>query len=303
VIWYRVRTVIRSWAIVIIVLLLHGALVYLLLVEFTKHESQLPAQRIVESAPVYFTNDEPTTVPMANKPKPIPAQPDPLIQQSSSVLRTTADRQKPEPIKPEPLQQETPPQKDLLFASLYQKETEPDVTEDTETTDNMAPEPEPEPEESPITDPLTIINEVDKKVLTPDSIAPKKVSRPPLDVATDDIPIAFEGSVHTTQLSARDSLFHTFIKAVNTALYKSMSESTPPFTPGIQPVAVRMVIVRTGRLAQRPTIIRSTGNPTRDAWYVDAIVRASASFPPIPDGLHLPFAEMIFKEGSRGGKL
>jgi hypothetical protein len=299
VIWYRVRTVIRSWTIVILVLLLHGALVYLLLVEFTKDGSQLPAQRIIESAPVYFTNDDPTAS---------------LMQTSSSVLRTTADRptdeQKTEPIqKPSSsaeatADREMPLQKDLLFASLYQKETEPDETEDTDASDAIAPEPEPEPEESPITDPLTVVQEQEKKdkVLTPDSIAPKKVSKTPLDVATDDIPIAFEGSVHTTQLSARDSLFHTFIKAVNTALYKSMSESTPPFTPGIQPVAVRMVIVRTGRLAQRPTIIRSTGNPTRDAWYIDAIVRASASFPPIPDGLHLPFAEMIFKEGSRNSR-
>jgi hypothetical protein len=294
VIWYRVRTVIRSWVIVIIVLLLHGALVYLLLVEFTKHGSQTPAQRIVESAPVYFTNNDPTAMPVANKP--MLAQPDPLDQQQMQQAPQKTESTPPS----EPLQSDPPLQKDLLFASLYQKETEQDETEDTDTTDNMAPEPEPEPEESPIVDPLTIINEVDKKVLTPDSIAPKKVSRPPLDVATDDIPIAFEGSVHTTQLSARDSLFHTFIKAVNTALYKSMSESTPPFTPGIQPVAVRMVIVRTGRLAQRPTIVRSTGNHARDAWYIDAIVRASAAFPPIPDALHLPFAEMIFKEGSRG---
>lgn len=292
-VWYRVRTVIRSWTIVIIVLLLHGALVYLLLVEFTKHGSQLPAQRIVESAPVYFTNEGPETPPVSTPPQQL--QPDPLNQQPTST------QQKTEPvIKPEPLQPETPQQKDLLFASLYQKETEPEETEDADTTDLMAQEPEPEPEESPIADPLTIINEVDKKVLTPDSIAPKKVKKQPVDVATDDIPIAFEGSVHTTQLSARDSLFHTFIKAVNTAIYKSMLESTPPFTPGIQPIAVRMVIVRTGRLAQRPTIMRSSGNQTRDAWYIDAIQRASASFPPIPEALHLPFAEMIFKEGTRG---
>jgi hypothetical protein len=289
VVWYRVRNAIRSWAIFIIVLIVHGIMIYLLLVELVgRKKFNTQHERIVESTPVYFTNDAPAA--------------------SSSALQATADRptqQEMETLDKSELKPESeqPLKKDeLLFASLYQKATEPDETETENATDSALPEPEPEKQESPIADPLTLVREQEtkEKPLTPDSIAPKKVSKPPKDVVTDDeIPMAFEG-VHTTQLSTRDSLFHTFIKAVNTSLYAAIKDGTPPFTPGIQPIVIRLVIVRTGKLAQRPTVVRSSGNASRDAWYIDAIIRASASFPTIPDALRLPFAEMYFKEGSKG---
>ncbi len=291
-VWYRVRNFARSWCILIIVLLLHGALLYVLLQKLAQQGLPLPPQnRIIESAPVFIMDSSAPSTPTitSHPPKPIESEftscPfDPIVK-----------------LDPIPSPEKPPQHKDeMLFASLYQKANAPDETKTVDATDWASPEPEPE--ESPIVDPLTIINEVEKKerLLTPDSIAPQKVVTPPVGVATDDIPMAFEGGVHTTQLSARDTLFHAFIKTVNTALYTSMREGTPPFSPGVQPLVIRMVIVRTGRLAQRPTIVRSSGNINRDVWYVDAIVRASASFPPIPEALHLPFAEMMFKEGTRG---
>ncbi len=287
--WYRIRNTVRSWSILIIVLMMHGLLMYLLLVELTgERRSGTPQERIIESAPVYFM---PNTQTAATQP-----------QQPMTVAQDEPPQNQHDQPNPEPQQQpEKPPKDEMLFASLYQKATEPEETETIDASDQDLPEPEPEKTESPITDPLTLVREEEKKEkpLTPNTIAPKKVAKAPVDVATDDIPMAFEG-VHTTQLSERDSLFHTFIKAVNTSLYAAIKEGTPPFTPGIQPIVIRLIIVRTGRLAQRPTVVRSSGNPSRDAWYIDAVVRASASFPQIPDGLKLPFAEMYFKEGSKG---
>lgn len=290
--WYRIRNTVRSWSILIIVLSMHGLLIYLLLVELTgKRSAGIPQERVIESAPVYFM---PNTQAQATQPQ------QPLAVTQDEPPHNQNDQNNTEPQKPQ--KPEPPlPKDEMLFASLYQKATEPEETETIDATDQDLPEPEPEKTESPITDPLTLVREEEKKEkpLTPNTIAPKKVAKAPVDVATDDIPMAFEG-VHTTQLSERDSLFHTFIKAVNTALHTAIKEGTPPFTPGIQPIVIRLIIVRTGRLAQRPTVVRSSGNPSRDAWYIDAVVRASASFPVIPDGLKLPFAEMYFKEGSKG---
>lgn len=291
--WYRIRNTVRSWSILIIVLSMHGLLIYLLLVELTgKRSAGIPQERVIESAPVYF-------MPNTQAPATQPQQQLPTTTQNEPA-QNQQDQNQAEP-QQQPQQPEQPPKDEMLFASLYQKATEPEETETIDATDQDLPEPEPEKTESPITDPLTLVREEEKKekLLTPNTIAPKKVTKAPVDVATDDIPMAFEG-VHTTQLSERDSLFHTFIKAVNTALHTAIKEGTPPFTPGIQPIVIRLIIVRTGRLAQRPTVVRSSGNPSRDAWYIDAIVRASASFPVIPDGLKLPFAEMYFKEGSKG---
>lgn len=291
VVWYQIRNTVRSWSILIIVLSMHGLLIYLLLIELTsERNAAMPHERIVESAPVYFT-------PHTQTPAAQPQQPMPITQDEQSQNQRDQNNPEPQPQQPEPSQ----PKDEMLFASLYQKAPEPEETETVDASDQDLPEPEPEKTESPIIDPLTLRHEEKKKEkpLTPNTIAPKKVAKAPADVATDDIPMAFEG-VHTTQLSERDSLFHTFIKAVNTALYTAIKEGTPPFTPGIQPIVIRLIIVRTGRLAQRPTVVRSSGNPSRDNWYIDAVVRGSASFPPIPDGLKLPFAEMYFKEGSKG---
>lgn len=253
-------------------------------------------------------------------------QPTPQLTPQPEQLSSPVDtpHKQPEPLTPPELPE---PQKEILFASLYQQPTttsdeeefvdgkldSPEKSTETSQAENeQNPQKEDSPSESNFVCEQNLIKkqeqfekklnpQQEKKIITPEAIAPQKVAQAPRNVATDeDIPMAFEGGVHTTQLTERDSLFHRFIKAVNIALYNSMRESTPPFSPGIQPVVVRMVIVRTGKLAQRPTMVRSSGNQARDNWFIEAIVRASAAFPQIPEALRLPFAEMYFKEGTRG---
>ncbi len=247
---------------------------------------------MTETSPLFIV-DEPF---LSNSPLP-PVQSNPLLNEPPQPLKKNATIVDAQPIKP--LEPPQPPE-EMLFASLYQKEACTGQKEEAPFEAEDGHEEKIMPTQTPLTEALTIMQEIEKRNEKPQSQKQiiKQAYTPPVDSATDDIPMSFQG-IDTPHLSGKDSLFHTFIKVVNTALYKSMQESNPPFTPGLQPLIIRIVIVRTGKLAQRPTILRSSGNPQRDAWYIDAIVRASSSFPPIPAGLHLPFAEMMFKEGNR----
>jgi hypothetical protein len=222
----------------------------------------------------------------------------PMTEQSTQQLTMpTAEPINTQPPIPEPLQtqpKEAPPAppEDPDFASLFQKIEQLKVPEEIivhKAKDNAI--------DGKNGDVAVHIKKIESPIKEDTVDTP---ATPPKEVATDDIPMPFVG-INNKELTERDTLFHQFIKAVNTAIYATMHQSNPPYTPGAQPVLVRLVIVRTGRLAQAPTVIRSSGNKERDTWYVNAIQKASAQFPPIPPSIHLPFAELTYKEGMRAG--
>jgi len=205
-----------------------------------------------------------------------------------------ASQAMPAPVVPEPEPAEEPEKIDHTpFASLYEK-IEPKKSSESPKRDLRQ-----SIETDNDTGELTINKEKEEDRVAPEvneNENPSPVSRArPKDVAIDDLPFPFEG-VHTTALTERDNAFHAFIKAVNKALYASMQQMPCPLTAHPQPIAVRMAIVRTGRLAQTPTVIRSSGSTVRDQWYVDMIKRAAQAFPPIPPSIHIPFMELVFRE-------
>jgi hypothetical protein len=263
-----------SFVILIIVLCIHLVLLYLFarnILSFHQFNSVLNQNS--ETAYIYIPMSIPDPSPILPEPVHTPPPPTPKLEEQQIL-------------NPQP----QPP--DENFASLFKKiESVEPSQELPENTDNS----------QQFIDNKNGNITVKIKKTKPDIENNNTRSEPshPKDVATDDVPIPFLG-VNTTKLTERDTLFHTFIKAVNTAIYKSMQTSNPPYYPGAQPILLRLVIVRTGRLAQAPTIIRSSGNRERDLWYIATIQQASADFPPIPPAIHLPFAELTFKEGTRG---
>lgn len=260
-----------SCTILIIVLLIH--LLFLIacsVYTITHNQSPFPQQEVSEPY-LYIPMQPPAPQPIT------PTDVKPITEQ---------------PPLPEPLdtQEDTPPEDPIDFASLFKK-VEPVEHPEEPTIE----EKEKNIASSTHGDIALRTQDIESK-----KNSPKTDATPPEKVAMDDLPMPFVG-VNTTELTDRDTLFHQFIKAVNTALYASMHLSHPPYSSGAQPVVIRMVITRTGRLAQAPTVLRSSGNTQRDTWYVHAIQHASAQFPPIPPAIHLPFAELTYKEGMRAG--
>ena len=264
-----------SCSILIVVLLLHILfLIICSLYKITYNKSALPLSRTVDPY-IYIPTQQHTLLPPTQTVQPInnqPPVPEPIFVQNDEDI---------------PL----PPPEEPNFASLFQK---------IEETTKTPKEPIIHNEKKELMS--SKHGEIPVKIETSNTKTTEKETppQPPRNVATDTVPIPFLGT-DTTELTERDTLFHQFIKAVNIALHISMHHSKPPFSPGVKPVLIRMVIVRTGRLAQAPSILRSSGNAARDAWYVRAIQQASAQFPPIPAAIRLPFAELTYKEGMHAG--
>lgn len=316
-VWYQVRRYGGAGCIVVLVLLLH----LLFLITWTLYKPMMRSmqQELGEKYTLVSLAPEPVTPPI----QPVMPKPEPQIpaerevadekqfaslmpQQQAALQEKLKDK---EALKREPSYAEasdfalrattdrtegrqreensdadssTESKKDELLSAVAKK----DALDNAPTTlvkEKQEPiKPEPNPQ---------------KETPTSEKNKPETIITPPSNVVLDDdLPIPFLG-VNTNQISDKDSEFHRFIKLVNKALYASMQIVPQPISSLPRPIAVRMVIVRTGRLAQTPTVIHSSGDPIRDQWYITMIERASASFPPIPMSLRIPFIELAFREG------
>ena len=295
-VWYRVRTYGGAGCIVIIVLLLH--LLFLIawmmgkpLLRSRQHESE-EAYMLVSLA------SEPAAMaPQMAEAKPevqVPAEAEQEIDQTPFASLMP---QQQTPAVQEKIKEKENTQKEKHLETSFNKEAHDKIdaekNQSRETSsDNVKTviEPKHHTIKSNSSD-QSQSNKADET----GSEGPSQIM-PPHDLIKGDLPIPFLG-VDTTQISGRDSEFHQFIKLVNKALYASMQQSPLPLISRPRPVAVRLVIVRTGRLAQTPTIIHSSGDPIRDQWYITMIEQAAASFPPIPASLRIPFIELAFREG------